>query len=324
MGTGASEGCMAYRPIARARRIGYNSGVPWHRSIRFVASGRERDVRIGRVALGKEVRTATHKEPNGSVLSPMREGTPAVSPALHATPLPPGEEPTAASLRDVLRNRPFRFLWIAQICSQLAQNLTWIILGAFVRQQTKQTTLVAVIIVSAMLAQLFLSGFAGVLVDRASKRAVLFYSNVLRVILTLLFIATTPLFNITVNACQVIPVTIGLLFFTLVGIVPVLLFVAALYVVAAVLVFMLPPQTAVASHASLAGSLREAARHVVGDVREALHFLARDPGLRLTIFQINVATTFNFVIRTLGYGFVQQAFGLPPDRAWILLLPAGF
>jgi hypothetical protein len=33
--------------MARARRIGYNSGVLWHRSIRFVESGRERDVRIG-------------------------------------------------------------------------------------------------------------------------------------------------------------------------------------------------------------------------------------------------------------------------------------
>src|SRR5919199_213801 len=245
---------------------------------------------MGRVALGKDVRTATREEPNGSVLSPMLEGSPDAPPALHATPLPPGEEPTAASLRDVLRNRHFRSLWIAQICSQLAQNLTWITLGAFVRQQTKQTTLVAVIIVSAMLAQLFLSGFAGVLVDRASKRAVLFNSNVLRVILTLLFIAATPLtvavqtttiiilifianavaqffmpaeaatiplvvekrnliaatslFNITVNACQVIPVTLGLLVFTLIGIVPVLLSVAGLYVVAAVLGFTLPPPTA--------------------------------------------------------------------------------
>jgi len=325
------------------------------------------------VALGrKEVRTATREEPNGSVLSPMLEGSRDAPPALHAaplSPLPPGEEPAAASLRGVLRNRHFRSLWLAQLCSQLAQNLTWITLGAFVRQQTKQTTLVAVIIVSAMLAQLFLSGFAGVLVDRASKRAVLFISNVLRVILTLLFIVATPLsvavqattiivlifianavaqffmpaeaatiplvvekrnliaatslFNITVNACQVIPVTIGLLFFTLVGIVPVLLFVAALYVVAAVLVFTLPPQTASAHQASLAGSLREAARHVTGDVREALRFLARDPGLRLTIFQINVAPTFLFVFGTLGFGFVQQTFGLRADRAWILLLPAG-
>src|SRR5919199_2310203 len=148
---------------------------------------------MGRVALGKDVRTATREEPNGSVLSPMLDGSPDAPPALHASPLPPvppGEEPTAASLRGVLRNRHFRSLWLAQICSQLAQNLTWITLGAFVRQQTKQTTLVAVIIVSAMLAQLFLSGFAGVLVDRASKRAVLFNSNVLRVILTLLFVAT--------------------------------------------------------------------------------------------------------------------------------------
>src|SRR5919197_4873870 len=215
--------------------------------IRGIWPGARRRIRrrIRRVALGKEVGTAPREEPNGSVLSPMLEGSRAAPPALHATPLPPGEEPTAASLRDVLRNRHFRSLWLAQICSQLAQNLTWIILGAFVRQQTKQTTLVAVIIVSAMLAQLFLSGFAGVLVDRASKRGVLFSSNVLRVILTLLFIATTPL--------------------------------------------------TVAVQASLAGSLREAARHVVGDVREALRLLSRDPGLSLTIFQINLAPTFIFV-----------------------------
>ena len=36
-----------------------------------------------------------------------------------------------------------------------------------------------------------------------------------------------------------------------------------------------------------------------------------------------MAPTFLFVFGTLGFGFVQQTFGLRADRAWILLLPAG-
>ena len=289
--------------------------------------------------------------------------TPFVSESVIATP------ENAPSFGEVWRNAPFRALWIAQICSQLAQNLTWITLGAFVANQTHRSTLVSVIIVSAMMAQVFLSGFAGVLVDRSSKRGVLFGSNVIRIVLTVLFIATTPLavpaqtttiiilifiansvaqffmpaeaatiplvvekrnlitatslFNITFNACQVIPVTLGLLIFALVGIVPVLILVASLYVVAAALVSTLPAQTAIRPPTRIAGSIEEAAHHVIGDLREALRFLAHDPGLRLTIFQINVAPTFLFVFGTLGYTFVQQTFHVSSDRAWILLLPAG-
>jgi Na+/melibiose symporter-like transporter len=284
--------------------------------------------------------------------------------------LPPAEEGSdAASFSDVLANAPFRSLWIAQICSQLAQNLTWITLGAFVANQTHKSTLVSVIIVSAMMAQLFLSGFAGVLVDRVSKQAVLLGSNVIRIVLTLLFLAATPidvaaqttviivlifianavsqffmpaeaatipllvekrnliaatsLFNITFNACQVIPVTLGLLVFDLVGIVPVLIMVAGLYFVAAVLVSTLPAQTRQSRPMHGADSLREAAHHVIGDVHEALRFLSHEPGVRLTLFQINVAPTFLFIFGTLGLTFVQQTFGLAADRAWILLLPAG-
>jgi len=281
----------------------------------------------------------------------------------------PGGRPP--SFYDVLTNRPFRALWIAQIFSQLAQNLTWITLGAFVAHQNQsgKNTLVSIIIVSAMLAQFLLSGFAGVLVDRVSKRAVLLGSNVLRIALTLLFIAMTPLdvhtqttgiiilifvansvgqffapaeavtipllvekrnliaasslFNITFNACQVIPAVAGLVLLQFLHIVPVLLLVAAFYAVAAVLVATLPARTTVARPGPVAGSLREAGAHLVNDLREGLHFLARDPGLRLTIFQINVAPTFLFIFGTLGLTFVQETFNLPEDRAYILLLPAG-
>jgi len=282
----------------------------------------------------------------------------------------PDEGPGRPSFGAVLGNRAFRALWIAQICSQLAQNLTWIALGAFVANQTSgSSTLVSITIVSAMLAQLLLSGFAGVLVDRASKRAVLLGSNAIRLALALLFVAATrldvgvqtttiivlifvanavaqfftpaesatipllvekrdliaasSLFNITMNACQVIPVTLGLVLYAVIGIVPVLLGIALLYAAATALVATLPAATTVARPAPIAGSLREAVRHIFGDLREGLRFLSRDPGLRLTLFQINVAPTFLFVFGTLGYAFVQQTFGLTADKAWILLLPAG-
>jgi len=279
--------------------------------------------------------------------------------------------PAPPSFHAVLRHRGFRALWLAQICSQLAQNLTWLALGAYVAHiaLAGKNTAVAAVTISAMVAQLFLSGFAGVIVDRASKRRVLTRSNIIRVGLTLLLIpvtwldaglqprliilliflinavaqfftpaeaatipllvdrrhllAATALFNITLNACQVIPIMLGLVVLELIGIVPLLLVIAAFYGVAAFLVSTLPRDPAPPRGHPVAASLPLALRHIGGDLGEALRFLARDPGLRLTLFQINVAPTFLFIFGTLGLNFVSETFGLTQAGAWRLLLPAG-
>jgi MFS family permease len=271
--------------------------------------------------------------------------------------------------RDLVSNGPFRKLWIAQICSQLAQNLTWITLGAYIASQTGKSTYVAIISVSALLAQTLLSGFAGVLVDRTSKRAVLIICNALRVMLTILLLLTTPLaialqvaaivaliflinavsqffgpaeaatipllvekrgliaatalFSVTLNACQVVPIIGSLLLLDAIGIVPILMLTAGLYVVATLLVAWLPQRVAVSPPGSLTGPFHDVVERFVGDVREALHFLARDPGLRLTLIQVNVAPTFLLLFGTLGLTFVKHTFNVDPKRAWILLLPAG-
>jgi len=275
------------------------------------------------------------------------------------------------SFHAVLRRRGFRALWLAQICSQLAQNLTWLALGAYVAHiaLSGKNTAVAAVTISAMVAQLFLSGFAGVIVDRASKRRVLTRSNIIRVGLTLLLIpvtwldaglqpriiilliflinavaqfftpaeaatipllvdrrhllAATSLFNITLNACQVIPIMLGLVVLELIGIVPLLLVIAAFYSAAAFLVSTLPRDSAPPRGHPVAASLPQALRHIGGDLGEVLRFLARDPGLRLTLFQINVAPTFLFIFGTLGLNFVSETFGLTQAGAWRLLLPAG-
>lgn len=275
------------------------------------------------------------------------------------------------SFKDVLRSGGFRYLWIAQIFSQLAQNLTWLTLGAYVAQvaTSGKNTAVAAVTVSAMFAQLFLSGFAGVIVDRVSKRHVLLRSNVLRVglmgllivatrlnpaiqpptIILLVFIinaiaqfftpaeastiplvverrsliAATSLFNITLNACIVLPIILGLLVLEWLGIVRVLVLIAIFYALAALLVSRLPNDPAPRRRHPVSSSLPEAGRHVIGDLIEALRFLAHDPGLRLTLFLVNVAPAFLFVFGTLGLNFVSETFGLNQAGAWRLLLPAG-
>jgi len=293
------------------------------------------------------------------------------SAALLALPPTPGAAAPPPRFGVVIQTRSFRALWLAQICAQLAQNLTWITLGAYVAStaSTGKNTLVAAITVSALLAQLLLSGVAGVLVDRMSTRRVLLRCNAVRVALTLLLLAATrldpalqlptiillifvvnavaqfftpaeaatiptlverphllaatSLFNITMSACQVIPIISGLLLLQLVGIGPILGGVAVLYAGATALVTTLPHATSPSRGPQTGGSASAAARQVWAEVREALRFLAHDPGLQLTLFQVNVAPTFLFIFGTLGLTFVEQTFHLNPNRAWILLLPAG-
>jgi len=280
----------------------------------------------------------------------------------------------------VVRTRPFRALWLAQVGAQLAQNLTWITLGAYVASTatTGKNTLVAAITVSALLAQLLVSGVAGVLVDRLSTRTVLLRCNAARVVLSLLLLAATrldpalqlpaiialiflvngvaqfftpaeaatipllvakdkllaatSLFNITTNACQVLPIIGGLLLLQVAGIGPILLGVAALYAGATGLVATLPhPEGGEDASRAADGPDGEESVHATtraihalgADIRDALRFLARDPGLQLTLFQVNVAPTFLFIFGTLGLTFVQQTFRLDPTHAWILLFPAG-
>src|SRR5690348_9594382 len=102
----------------------------------------------------RESYTATRdEEPNRSI--------PIVQPGMGARTGPlvdraDEREAQDASFRAVLANRQFRSLWIAQTCSQLAQKLTWFCVGGYVAKQTHKNALVSVIMVSGMLAQLFL------------------------------------------------------------------------------------------------------------------------------------------------------------------------
>ena len=96
-----------------------------------------------------------------------------------APPSPANDIP-GGSFRNVLRNRSFVLLWLAQLLSQIAFNAANYGVIAFVTAVTHSTVLVGVAIVSFTLPAVPFSLLAGVYVDYLDKRLVLWVSNLLR------------------------------------------------------------------------------------------------------------------------------------------------
>ncbi|MAG35976.1 MAG: hypothetical protein CL878_07010 [Dehalococcoidia bacterium] len=90
----------------------------------------------------------------------------------------------------VLRERPFLLLWLAQVCSQTAQNALNFGLIVEVERLTGSSTSVSLVVVSFTIPALLLGPPAGALVDRLSKRWVLILTNISRALLVLAFLAT--------------------------------------------------------------------------------------------------------------------------------------
>ena len=109
-----------------------------------------------------------------------------------AEAIPVSSSPDSAgesSFVAVLQNRNFLFLWIAQLFSQLAQQIINIALVLQVAPY-KSTLATAGIIVSFTLPAILFSAIAGVIVERQSKRWMLVVTNVARGVSVLLYILT--------------------------------------------------------------------------------------------------------------------------------------
>jgi MFS family permease len=89
--------------------------------------------------------------------------------------------PDARGFASVIRQGPFRRLWLAQISSQTSQNIIW---WALVNQISSLTDRSPAAIGGISLMLLFptilFAGLSGVLVDRFSKRSILILSNAMR------------------------------------------------------------------------------------------------------------------------------------------------
>jgi MFS family permease len=90
--------------------------------------------------------------------------------------------------RTVLKKKNFLRLWLAQLISMTILNASNYALLILIEELTNSTTLIGLAIISFSLPAILFGGPAGVFVDHMHKHRVLWISNCLRAIATLLFV----------------------------------------------------------------------------------------------------------------------------------------
>lgn len=91
---------------------------------------------------------------------------------------------------DLIKNRNFLLLWIAQIISQTAQQIINLALIVQVAELTGSSTAVSGIIISFTIPAILFAALAGVFVERNSKKTVLVLTNVARGVMVLAYVLT--------------------------------------------------------------------------------------------------------------------------------------
>ncbi|MBX6771661.1 MAG: MFS transporter [Chloroflexi bacterium] len=82
--------------------------------------------------------------------------------------------------RSIFHNRPFMTLWAAQFVSQTAQQAIWFGMIVVVEQVSQSSAHLSAAILSTIIPGILFGLFAGVVVDRSNKKAVLVTTNFLR------------------------------------------------------------------------------------------------------------------------------------------------
>ena len=95
----------------------------------------------------------------------------------------------------VLANRSFLLLWLAQLISQSAQNAILFTLLVLVTSLTDGSTFTSVLVLSFVIPSVVFGVFSGVLVDMWSKRLLLIYTNVARMLLAIAFLLSRDHFG---------------------------------------------------------------------------------------------------------------------------------
>src|SRR5687767_7065622 len=88
----------------------------------------------------------------------------------------------------LLKKKHFIYLWLAQLISMTLLNSSSYAMVILIESVTHSTTLIGLAIICFSLPAVLFGAPAGVLVDRMDKRRVMWASNCLRALATLLFI----------------------------------------------------------------------------------------------------------------------------------------
>jgi MFS family permease len=263
----------------------------------------------------------------------------------------------------VLSNRAFVALWLAQVLSQIADNLLYFVLLVEVYRQTGSNTAVSALVLSFTLPALTIGLLAGVLVDRVDKRAVLLLTNVARAAIALLFIVSTSslpsVFTLGLLTSAVrqlfMPAEAATLprllpqrdllpansLFTLTynasfivgfaGAGPLLKIAGAdsVFVVAAVFfavsaaLIWTLPTIGVEAQLELPPSTIDRSRLVARELLEGWAFLRSGPEILRVMLQLAFAWSLSGIIAAIAPGYATTVLGLKEEDAFFLVVPAG-
>jgi MFS family permease len=117
------------------------------------------------------------------------------------------------SLRNLLRNKNFRWLWLGQIISNYGDSLTSLALLILINRLTGSTAAIATVAILMALPQVTIGMVAGVFVDRWSRKSTMIVSDVLRGIVVLgLLMVRTPEDVWILYALTLLQATVGVFF----------------------------------------------------------------------------------------------------------------
>ena len=112
---------------------------------------------------------------------------------------------------DILRNRTYFPLWLGQLVSNLGDTLNYVALVVLVYRLSGSGLAVSTTVVFEILPVLVIAPFAGVVIDRFSRKAILIGSDVARALLMLGLIAATETWHVYLVAALL---TVATVFFT--------------------------------------------------------------------------------------------------------------
>ncbi len=273
-------------------------------------------------------------------------------------PLPDGRR----GFRAVIGRGDFRLLWLAQAASQLADKFLMFTLLIVVYDLSRAASLQSLLMIAYTLPSVFLSAPAGVYADRHDKRTLMIATNVIRgglilliplvevlpvgghqawplIVITFLFSSTgqlfapaeaasipslvrrdqimgaTSLFMTTVILTLLLGVPAATLAIRLVGERAPFFVAAALFALAAVCVWRIRIPLRAERSAQAQPSL-------AADLREGIGLIARNPVIRLGLYQLAVALIVVFTVFALGPVFMVRELHRSDQDTYLVLIPA--
>ncbi|TCZ76573.1 MFS transporter [Paenibacillus albiflavus] len=111
----------------------------------------------------------------------------------------------------LLRNRSYLNLWLAQIVSQLGDGITKLLIVYLATHLSDNPIVISFVILSQIIPSTIFGSFAGPLVDRFSKKTIMFSSDIYRAVIVLLMIPSQN--SLTLLLILIFLEGIGSLFF---------------------------------------------------------------------------------------------------------------